>query len=145
MNIKTYKQQMETTRKEVQRLLQWGEDYHNNFYLDQAKKFLILFLGDEAIAEEMYEATMFWQWWKNQWHQRDVVFVSFAAEFSYTRRNELYAYLHSPQYLNCRPQRPVMESLLDELTRSLQKKAQSQNAAVYAAQGIINHSIKTAV
>jgi hypothetical protein len=130
---------MSATRQRINRLLGWSEDRFNNFYIDQAKEFLQLFLdGDKEVVQMVYTCNMFWKWWRNEWHQRDEVYLSYAEELADSRKEEIYIYLHSAKYLDKKPQRPVMEAMMEVVNRELQKEIQMQNAAVYAVQGILN-------
>jgi len=41
-------------------------------------------LNDAYMEDQMQRSTMFWKWWKNEWHQRDEVFLTKANRGNYS-------------------------------------------------------------
>lgn len=134
------------TRQRIIALLGWTEETLNNFYIDQAREFLRLFYQEDSFPiEAFYICDIFWKWWKNEWFMRDSSFLYHLNTVEGNRIENLYTYMHSAQYLNKKPQRPVMEQMMEVVNRELQKELQAQNAAVYAVQALINETNKQTV
>lgn len=141
--LKEYKEKMQAVRTLVLGTLQWTDEEFNNFYLDQARDYIAnYFAGDEIVVDMFYQCDIFWKWWKNQWHLRDQIFVEYLPELPASICADTYHYLHSARYLTHKPQAPVMDAMWEVVNRELQKQAQAENAAVYAAQSIINQKVQ---
>ena len=82
--------------------------------------------GDAAIADRLLRSSIFWGWWKNQWHFRDEAFLQDAEhiyKLSVPLRRKAYKALHNPKVLasELHPNATVMNDGYDMMMQQLLK------------------------
>ena len=69
----------------VRKLLRWDEMQYNTFQYECGLAYLKQYLkGDEYMATEISKSANFWAWWRNHWMQRDLAFMEFEVNTTYT-------------------------------------------------------------
>jgi hypothetical protein len=78
--IKERKQQAELLKREICRLLKWDELQYCEFQYRYGCEYLQHFLpGDPVGIDLLLKQRLYWNWWKNQWHNRDHAFLASVA------------------------------------------------------------------
>lgn len=75
-HIKQVHDEMYYTSKQVMEILNWSSEQYSWFQYEQGLEYLKHYLsGDEAGQKLLEKEKLFWNWWKNLWHHRDIEFV----------------------------------------------------------------------
>lgn len=98
----------------VMKLLKWSEMDFAEFQYESGLTYLKAYLPKDVYGQEALAASkIFWNWWKNQWANRDEVFYLDVTdtEISLLNRVRLYRALHDGYNLTkeIHPHRVVME------------------------------------
>jgi len=113
----------------VQRLLQWSEMQYAEYVYETGISYLTAYLQDALWVDEIIRSAIFWNWWKKQWHLRDVEFVRYAclSKSAHTLA-QLYQELHNAQALaKCmHPHAIILEESYAEMIQKLIKEAQKK-------------------
>lgn len=100
-HIQTIQQQMALTRAQVIKCLRWTEEQHFDFVHKMGVQYLREFVPDnDAILEQLKSSRMFWGFWKNEWHRRDLVFMEDANGYTADYNCELYRMVHNAHWLH---------------------------------------------
>lgn len=108
------KVRLNTLKASVTNLLKWSEMEFAEFQYESGLTYLKAYLSKDAYGQDALAASkIFWNWWKNQWANRDEVFYLdvTTSEISLANRVRLYRALHDGYNLTkeIHPHRVVME------------------------------------
>jgi hypothetical protein len=84
-------------RAGIMRLLKWDEQQYGEFQYDQGITYLQHYLKQDSHAADMLtRSRIFWNWWKNNWSNRDIALLQGAActQVSTDAARLIYAELH---------------------------------------------------
>lgn len=100
------------TRAKVITLLGITEERYGTFLMECALEYLDGHLEGCVIGKELAKNSLFWAWWRNHWHDRDMEFVEECKKMSQRERNMYYEIIHNPQSFTFTPQKSVLLSAL---------------------------------
>lgn len=110
MELKNQEQYRSHVRIQIQALLQWTEVEYGEFQMHQGEAWLEHWLGKDAYGiKYLVTDRMFWRWWINHWDARDADFITYARRLPLAERRGRYQALNSPELLNKRPHKCVLE------------------------------------
>lgn len=75
--IEQRKQQADMLKQEVCRLLEWDELQYGEFQYKIGCQYLQHFISIDPVAiDTLTRNKLYWNWWKNQWHDRDFGYLT---------------------------------------------------------------------
>jgi hypothetical protein len=81
-------------------LIPMSQDMYAELQYIEGITYLHLYIPDDDYGRRILEGErMFWAWWKNEWHQRDELFLSKAKELTVSERIDWYMELHTAAIL----------------------------------------------
>ena len=91
-------------RKQVCRLLQWDELQYAEFQYKCGCQYLQHYIpNDPCGIDELLQHRMYWNWWKNQWQNRDYAYLidteKQLEQLSVKNRELLYIHFHDATVL----------------------------------------------
>ncbi len=81
-------------------LLNWTDKQYKEFQYKQGCLYLQLYLSKyPAIIDELIDNKIFWAWWRNQWANRDDIYVHNTEVLHLPKRVGLYQQTHNAETL----------------------------------------------
>lgn len=85
-------------------LLNWSEVEYGEFQFKSGCSYLQHYIpNDPDGIDELLQHRIFWNWWKNQWHNRDFAFMldsnNELSQLSVANRRILYVHYHDARML----------------------------------------------
>jgi hypothetical protein len=99
--VKQQQQKALTLKQQVCQLLQWADEDFAAFQYEMGLAYLKEYIpNDPHGADQLSRSKTFWNWWKNQWAQRDEKFIAMHRP-NWKYEDTLYIYLdeHNPAIL----------------------------------------------
>lgn len=98
------------TKSEVQQLLQWDDLQYGQFQFDAAYAYLRDSMQlEDCWINSMTKVERFWQWWINQWNQRDIhCFLPNVHKFE-VPASDIYRFIHSAKFIDHHPSKQLLD------------------------------------
>ena len=115
-HIKLTQIKFRITQERVRKLTGMNEDEYINLIVDRGIDYLEQVLGCDQYGRDVLAGEdLFWSWWNNHWHRRDMRFLTLYKRSGHGRNaravlKELYDSHHSLGRLEVRPNRAILES-----------------------------------
>jgi hypothetical protein len=96
------KNRMQGVKQEVMELLKWTELEYCEFQEKHGRQYLQSYISKDPVAIDTLLATpIFWNWFKNQWLQRDQQFIKDAQVLvnNTATRRIMYSIHNDPEWL----------------------------------------------
>ncbi len=96
------RKQMCSAKHEVMRLMRWTELDYCEFQMKAGRQYLQGYIPHSPeYIDYMLESSIFWNWFKNQWLQRDEAFIKDVDVIKGDRqfRLQVYCLVHHPERL----------------------------------------------
>lgn len=103
------------TRAKVLRLIGITEPQYWDLLIDQGHGYLTNNHGDNVMYKALSESAMFWAWWRNHWHQQDMLFVDEVKKMSESERRQYYEIVHSLTDFTFTPPKNVLRDAFIKL------------------------------
>lgn len=126
-HINSRKRVAQALKKTVCQWLQWDELQYGTFQYESGLTYLRFYIpGDDWGQDMLQRSPLFWNWWKNQWSQRDANFCDVEDDqknMSVVNLRRHYKHLHDPAALASEiyPGRTVLDDTYCAMIHSLQK------------------------
>jgi hypothetical protein len=99
-HIRTKQAEMQSTKKTVMQLLGWSDQEYAEHQYKAGCNYLQAYIPKDPQGIDMLvKSKTYWNWWRNQWHQRDLQFLQGSVMQSKKRLTRMYHELHSPTEL----------------------------------------------
>jgi len=73
------KAEMQATQIQVQLLLQWSDAQYAQYVYERGLEYLAAYLNEDKQGQRLLEGQqLFWNWWKNEFHYRNLEYVQVA-------------------------------------------------------------------
>lgn len=116
---------MQIAKERIIKQLQWSEMDYAQYQYEQGILFLQKYIPNDPWGIEMLERNrIYWNWWKNQWHSRDVAFLECEIQAGSLKQLEaVYMSLHNAAALvdDIFPSRIVIDSSYSQMIEELHK------------------------
>ena len=101
------------TRALVQRALGWDDLQFGQFQFDKGIEYLQGYCFENPELVSKYSRSeMFWKWFKNHWHNRDLNFKASVKGLSPAEVEVEYRVLHDMRAFRFTPHRAVMDATI---------------------------------
>ena len=118
-HIATVKQNQQTTKQQVETLLNWTKLEYCNFQFEMGLRYLNLELEQDSVAvKKVSQTALFWAWWRNHWAMRDKEFLN---RTKFTQNEWVYKAFNDPETIQFSSSNP-------HLKRSYMQMASKLNA-----------------
>ncbi|MNS11898.1 hypothetical protein D3C72_434490 [compost metagenome] len=108
--VQIVKDLLHSNKRHIVELLQWDDYKYAAFQYEFGLLWLKLEVKDPFVIDQFERSRIFWNWWKVEWHKRDVEMLNsrFAIQkFKMSTRLQIYHDLHDPHHL-------IAEGYLDD-------------------------------
>jgi hypothetical protein len=103
-------------RAKVLKMLGISELEYGDFLMRQAFGYLEEQLGNNIMCKSLSESSMFWGWWRCQWHNIDMLFVEEAKQMSESERWEYYKIVHAVESFDFIAPKSVLKDAFSKLS-----------------------------
>lgn len=97
-HIQKVKQENETVKNTVQKLLGWSNLQYTEFQEAMGLEYLKIELNNDMAAVRLISYNkLFWSWWINHWVSRDRIFIAEFSKLNHRWVNKMYVNRNNPQ------------------------------------------------